>query len=59
MTTPEESEKLQKLRELRRLQIAARRKILDERFPEVVQYEESEAERHQRIMDDPTAWNKL
>ena len=35
------------------------KKTVDERWRDVQNYQESEQERFERIMDDPTAWNNL
>jgi len=51
------------LDKLRRL-LAERKKaqdkiMLDEHYTDMQEYEESDKERHDRIMNDPSAWIKL
>ena len=56
MTNPKTSKRLTLLRELKAKKEAARQKMLDERFEDLADFHESEEQRFQRIMNDPSAW---
>jgi len=55
----EKESKLQKLKDLLAKKKAERQKVLDGIYVKNVDYQESEAERFERIMNTPEAWTKL
>jgi hypothetical protein len=56
MADPKTTKRLSALRELMEKKRVAKQKMLDERFTDVEQYEETEEEKFDRIMNDPSAW---
>jgi len=59
MANQEQSDPLERYRELLKRKKAAREKMLDERYADAVDYAETEEERTRRVMGDPDAWTKL
>lgn len=53
---PEKPTKLDLFKELLRKKREARKKIIDERYADLSEYDETEKERHERIMNTPSAW---
>ena len=51
--------KLARLKELAELHDAALKKMLDDRYESVTEYEETEEERTARIMVDSSAWRTI
>ena len=51
--------RLQRYAELLAKKKAAKDNMLDERYPDVTEFTETEEDRHVRIWNTPSAWNKL
>lgn len=57
--TTKPSSAFQRAKALIKRKLEERKKMLDERYRDMPEYEESDAERFERISNDPSAWTDM